>query len=148
MVAACSCKVVLFSSTLTYAASKQTDTCNVERLGSRVFGSAPLEASVASQLELQGWVVDQGRTGVPFDVSIRFVFEERIVLVHVRHRILRPDIVEHFRNENLMLAGFVATVAGDRLGIGTWRIAVVYRTKDAEYVCDNGRAITLRGVAP
>src|SRR5262249_19342797 len=100
------CFAALLSSNLANAAPVETGDCNVERLGDREFGSIPLDAPADSRLELRGWIIDSTRTTVPFDLSLYFASESRVVVVPVRHRVLRPDVVAHFGNENLMLAGF------------------------------------------
>jgi len=49
--------------------------------------------------------------------------------------------VTHFKNNNLLIAGFKVVLPRMLLANGTWKVVLNYQAAGVEYVCDNGRSL-------
>jgi hypothetical protein len=136
--------VLLAASKVAVARPIGTDGCNVERAGSVAFGEGPVTVWYATSIEIEGWVVDPRRHDVPLDASLHLQSGADRVVLPLRHRKVRPDVVAVFKDDRVLIAGFILEIPAMTLKPGEWRVWIEYRSAGKAYSCDNRRRLVVQ----
>jgi hypothetical protein len=114
-------------------------------VGGTAFTEAPLRVPPGADVEVEGWVVDLRHHDVALDASLHLDSAAGQVVLPLRHRKVRPDVVAAFKDERFLIAGFVIVIPAASLTLGEWRMWIEYRSGRSNYFCDNGRRLLVSG---
>jgi hypothetical protein len=99
-------------------------------------------AAADKEIVVAGWVVDKRAHNAPLNLYLRLKSGPGVeVDVPVRHRPWRADLVAILNPNVSLIAGFTVTVPPGKLAPGIWRLSLVYRVDDREFICDNLLAV-------
>ena len=123
--------------------------CNLERANGAVFTGVPVEVLKSSPaLRLSGWAANSENQSVPAQLDVRMVSadDNRAWKVAATTGGQRDDVVKLLGgNAAFASAGFATTMSVAPLPVGTYRLYIVYEDSGNLRVCDNGRAVVIKG---
>lgn len=114
--------------------------CNLEYLGTTLFGSQPLTWKSGQANLIKGWIDGSGLASPSYwlrfdDASARHHLQVRVDLT-----VQRPDVVSTHPGSPLV-SGFELNVPAGSLPVGEYHVYLAAIAGDQAYTCDNGRHV-------
>jgi hypothetical protein len=131
------------------ASSSQIDrvieSCNVEQVNGRPFGSETAKVSKTQPVTISGWVVDKEAGSAEIDAELRLIsMADAATYAVPLVPALREDVARTFGLDPVTAKpGFNVTFDAEGLVAGDYKLLVVIQTAGKAASCYNGRVITI-----
>lgn len=120
--------------------TKPLANCNLEYLGTTLFGSQPLTWKSGQPNLIKGWIDGSGLANPSYWLRFDDASAGHYLQVRVELTVQRPDVVSTHPGSPLV-SGFELNVPAGSLPVGGYHIYLAAIAGDQTYTCDNGRHV-------
>lgn len=120
--------------------TKPLANCNLEYLGTTLFGSQPLPWKSSQPNLIKGWIDGSGLTSPSYWLRFDDASASRSLQVRVSLAVRRPDVVSTHPGAPLV-SGFELNVPAGSLPVGEYHVYLAASAGGQTYTCDNGRHV-------
>ena len=122
------------------APTKPLSSCNLEYLGTTLFGSQPLTWKSGHPNLIKGWIDGSGLTEPTYWLRFDDASTGRYLQVRVSQTVQRPDVVSTHPGAPLV-SGFELNIPAGSLPLGQYHVYLAAESSGQSYTCDNGQHI-------
>lgn len=134
--------IPLTADELKVARTASTDSCNVEALGTTVFGAAPVDVTDKSTM-VSGWFLSavSKKPGMPAQLRVENMAGTDGWQLPIGSWVARPDVIATMHAVDSGNVGFSQAVDLTALPTGQYHLLVTFEDAGQAFVCDKGRVI-------
>lgn len=134
--------IPLTADELKVARTASIASCNIEALGTTVFGSAPVDVT-GKAVTVSGWFLSavSKKSGVPAQLRVVNMTGTDGWQLPISSWVARPDVLSTMHAVDSGNVGFSQAVDFKSLPTGQYHLLVTFKDAGQAYACDKGRVI-------